>query len=109
VTAGVGVVGIVVGAYFGSQAKADAQELESNAKPGISFDALKSIDDRGQRDQTFQWIGYGVGGAAVITGAVLFTVGALRGGKEATPATGHVAFLPSVSSHDAGGALRVTF
>ena len=73
VTGAVGVASIVVGAAFGLATRSASHEVSTQ------YDA--ATDSAGKRDATLQWVGYGVGAAAVATGVLMYLHG-----LEPTPA-----------------------
>jgi hypothetical protein len=66
-TGAAGVAFIAVGIAFGAAA--------SNAADSVSQRYSASTESDGKRDVTLQWVGYGVGGAALATGALLYLHG----------------------------------
>lgn len=71
VTAGAGVALVGVGIGFGLAARSDGSSVSHFYDPGTA--------DTGKRDQTLQWVGYGLGAAAIATGAILYVYGASAG------------------------------
>jgi tetratricopeptide (TPR) repeat protein len=69
VTASVGVVGVAAGVIFGLRARSLSNQVET----ATQFNA----DDAsaGKRAETLEWVCYGVGAAALVTGVVLTIVG----------------------------------
>jgi hypothetical protein len=106
----VGVVGIVVGgvySYFVSDANSKldpyrrnpcnspstSNYCDKNGKPAAPIDPITQPDlvawmhhtkDLGDKYETYQWIGYGVGAAMLATSAVFFYYGFLSGSSSAT-------------------------
>jgi hypothetical protein len=80
---GIGVAAVGTGVYFGLTARHQLNELQNNCSPMCPESSTKS----GRRDALLADIGFGVGGAAIVS-AILW--GALSGG--ASPA--HQASLP---------------
>jgi hypothetical protein len=68
-----GVVGLAGGALFGLQARKIEAEIE-NQQGLVPNDLHQDRMDRGRRYQTFQWVGYGVGAAALAGAAVVLIV-----------------------------------
>lgn len=97
VTAGVGVVGIVAGVVCGLQ----ASSLRKDAVSG-TYDADK--DSQAKTYRTLEWVGFGVGGAAVATGAVLYVLGA-----SAKTTDTRVSLLPLLTPSMGGATLAGTF
>ncbi|HEY2903141.1 MAG TPA: tetratricopeptide repeat protein [Polyangia bacterium] len=73
VTAAGGVVLIGVGIAYGAAAK--------GAADSVSQQYSASTESAGKRDVTLQWVGYGVGAAAVAAGAFLYLYGPSLAGK----------------------------
>jgi hypothetical protein len=95
----VGVLTMIVGAgavgggvYFGLRAKSIADELTSRK----TFSASK--DDEGKLAHTLQYVGYGVGGAAMAGGLLMV----LLGGSES-----QISLAPQLTSQYAGLSLQV--
>jgi hypothetical protein len=113
VTAGVGVVSLIVGAFYGSKAKDAGTELSSKVAPGRPYDdSLMATDSRGRGDQTKELIFLSIGGVAAVGGAVLYIIGASQHGPErptTTTTTASVSILPALSSHDLGASMSVRF
>jgi tetratricopeptide (TPR) repeat protein len=97
VTAGVGVAGVAAGIVCGLQ----ASSLRKDAVNG-TYDANK--DSQAKTYRTLEWVGFGVGGAAVVTGAVLYVLGA-----SAQTTDTQVTFLPVLAPSMGGAALAGTF
>jgi hypothetical protein len=97
VTASVGVVALGGAMYMGYRAQQLSDEVTADAKNKV-FSSTKYQD--GQRAETLQWIGYGVGGVALLSGAMLYAFGAgLIGGE-----SGSVTVAPTVTPEGGGGA-----
>ena len=73
VVAGVGLVGIGVGAYFGTQvlSKNSDAEKECNAQNQCSQKGLDLTEDA-KSARTLSYVSFGLGGAALVVGSVLF-------------------------------------
>ena len=78
-TAAGGVALIAAGIGFGAAAQSAADSV------GKKYSS--STDSAGKRDATLQWVGYGVGAAALAAGTLLYLHGRQPGGEHAT-ATG---------------------
>jgi tetratricopeptide (TPR) repeat protein len=85
-----GVAFIGAGIFFGVEAQAYARTVEK----GSIFNP--NYDDRGKLYAKLQWVGYGVGGALLATGAVLYGLGLHA---ESSPM---VAVLPTLMPGGAG-------
>jgi tetratricopeptide (TPR) repeat protein len=66
-TGAAGVAFIAVGIAYGAAAKSAADSVSNQYNAGTESD--------GKRDATLQWVGYGVGVAALATGAILYVHG----------------------------------
>jgi hypothetical protein len=103
VVASFGVAAIATGAYMGYRTQQLSTEVSDDAKQ-MAFSQSKYDD--GQRAEVLQWVGYGVGGVALVTGGLLYLVGTGRfSGGEARP----VALAPSVGPGGGGAVLRLVF
>jgi tetratricopeptide (TPR) repeat protein len=69
VTGSVGAGAVIAGAIFGLRARS----LSSHVAKADTFN--RSDDSAGQRAETLQWVFYGVGAGAVVTGGVLYFLG----------------------------------
>jgi hypothetical protein len=85
---------VIVGMVFGLAAKSDG---DANAKTGATFSS--STYDAGHRDQTLQYVGYGLGAALIAAGVTTFLIGGHAHGQEAAG----VASGPTVSLAPTGG------
>lgn len=99
--AGAGV--FVVGAVFGLVARSQSNKVEEAARNMGTFDP--DAESLGNTSETLQWVGYGIGLAAIATGVILY-VTAPRSEAAAVP---RVALAPLVSPSSGGALLRVTF
>jgi len=106
VVGGVGLAAVVTGAIMGLRAKGLADEITSDAQkqPFGTFDRSKY--DSGKTAETLQWVGYGVGAAALVGGSVLYWLGMP---KNTQPATTSITMLPYASASSVGGQLFVGF
>ena len=93
---------IVTGAIFGLVAKNQAKKVEDAAHNGDPFDP--SVESLGRTSVVLQWIGYGLGAAALVTGVVLLN----SHPTESHPGT-RVAALPMAGPGFGGGLVQVTF
>ncbi len=75
VVAGVGVATAAVGGYFGAQAQSLASQVRAACASGCEYDTVKSKDQQGRSDETLQYVLYAAGGAAIVTGAIVFALG----------------------------------
>ena len=98
VLAGVGVGAAVAGLVLNLQANIVAKSIE----PPKSYDRGK--ESTRNTYETFAWVGYGVAGAGVVAGAILYGIGWNKGRKDDT-----VVFVPTVGPGLAGAALRGGF
>ncbi|MFT3691684.1 MAG: hypothetical protein QM831_01000 [Kofleriaceae bacterium] len=84
-------VGFAIDGHFAANDVSDAY------KGGVRDPDVHSLDDRGQRDQTISWVTGVTGGAALISGAVLYGLG--------RRASDHVAIVP----RSGGGEVRLAW
>jgi tetratricopeptide (TPR) repeat protein len=70
-TAGAGVAAVVVGIVFGVH----ASSLHDQAYPAPPLGYNYSKDQDSKSYRTLEWVSFGVGGAAVVTGGVLYYLG----------------------------------
>ena len=84
VSASIGVAAILGGAYMGYQAQQLSDEVSADARKGMFS---QSKYDEGERAETLQWVGYGVGVVAIVSGAALYVIGLGRGGDTGTTVT----------------------
>ncbi|HEX4406980.1 MAG TPA: hypothetical protein VH560_19210 [Polyangia bacterium] len=101
VAASVGVVGLGVGAYMGYRTQQLSNDVTNNAKKSMFS---QSQYDDGQRAEILQWVGYGIGGVALVAGGVLYLVGTGRFGGEGGPVV-----APTVTSNGGGVSLDLSF
>ena len=66
-TGAAGVALVAVGLAYGAAAE--------SAADAVSQQYSAETESNGKRDVTLQWVGYGVGAAAIVTGAVLYIHG----------------------------------
>ena len=88
-----GVVALGAGAYLGLEARG----LEDKVTTATTFNP--SDNQAGEHARTFQFVMYGVGGAALVAGGILYWLGL-------EPERHGVALVPVVSPHGSGVALR---
>jgi tetratricopeptide (TPR) repeat protein len=93
---------VVTGAIFGLVAQAQAKKVETAATNGDKFDP--SVESLGRSSVVIQWVGYGIGVAALATGLILFS-----SHPEATNTQQRVAATPMAGRGLAGAQVRVTF
>jgi hypothetical protein len=96
--AGVGVGLVVGGIVMGLQAKSAAEEVAKK------YD--KDKEASGKRAATLQWVGYGLGTAAVATGAVLYVLGRPADGGRSE---GRISFAPTLAPQAVGGVVKMSF
>ena len=109
VIAGIGGAFVVGGAVFGLLARSAEKKIETAGRNGEQFDP--DVDKQGKRSALLQWIGYGVGGAALITGIVIIATAhpAAETPPSAYPSAGRVALAPLYAPGVGGAVLKVTF
>lgn len=105
VVGGAGVVGVAVGAVFGSLALSDKNSASSECLGSVcSLTASNSLQDA-RHAATLSDIAFAAGGALVVTGVVLYLTA-----PRARPTTANVAIGPVlVGGAAAGGLLRASF
>lgn len=102
ITGGLGALVVVTGVVMGLEARSLSKEVTNDANAGMFS---QSKFDSGERAQTFELVGYGIGAAALVGGGLLYYFGARKGDHdEATPTVG-VAF----DGTGARAALRMGF
>lgn len=102
ITGGVGVLAVAGGVVMGLRARSLSNEVTGDANAGTYS---PSKFNSGEQAQTFEFVGYGVGAAALIAGGMLYYFGSHHADHEdATPAVG-VAFDRS----GVGATLRMAF
>ena len=94
-----GVAGVVTGIVLGLHASSLYKEANT---PGSPYDYTKDQSSRTFR--TLEWVSFGVGGAAIATGAVLYYFGA-----SAKPAATSVAVTPFLAPGAGGAAISGRF
>jgi tetratricopeptide (TPR) repeat protein len=104
IVAGSGAGLVVVGMIFGGVAKSQSSKVEKAGDYGDAFDP--SVESLGQTSEVLQWVGYGVGLAAVATGIILYATA--PSGTEAPPRVA-VTPIPTPGLDGAGASLRVAF
>jgi hypothetical protein len=93
VIGGVGVVGVAVGGVCTYLALSDFSDIKKKYDP--------SKDSQGKTYATVQWVGYGVGAAAIVTAVILLATG--------NDAPKSVALAPALGPGMAGAALSGSF
>ncbi len=106
--AGLRIGGIAVGA-FGVAALGAGVLLNMKANSTVddmysSYDGYSKESDR-KTYETWAWVGYGVGAACIVTGAVLYAIGLKA--KSSQPSS--VAVVPAVGANQAGAVLTGAF
>lgn len=93
---GIGLAALGTGIVFGVIASGQEDEVSSATRWSAD---LQDTDEAGQTNGTISVIGISVGAAAVVTGGILYLLGA-RGGR--VPMEGSARLVPAVTQH-AGG------
>jgi hypothetical protein len=86
-----------------NQTKNDVESKTSNS--GVPASAISGDLSNGPRYETLQWVSYGVGAAAVVTGAVLYYFGA----RQTTSSTSTAMLSPIILNHGAGATVHLSF
>jgi hypothetical protein len=102
VTMSIGAAAAIAGGVLGWQAKKIEEEVTNDNKL-LTYDRKK--DDRGKLFAKLQWVGYGVGGAAFIGGALMYYFGYRA--KQASSAP--IALMPLIAPDQAGALLQGRF
>lgn len=92
VTAGAGAVLLAAGGYFSYDARSAERELEEDIAPGTPWRDYQDTHERGERAEVLAIGLFAAGGAALVTGGVLYVLGWEGGGETPT-----VAIVPGVS------------
>jgi len=112
VLAAVGVAAVGVGAFMSFKVKSteDSINKEFAGQPYVTDEArLEQLLSDGKSYETWQWVGYGLGVAALAGAATTFLLAGGFGGSG--PAADHaaVAITPTLSPGGAGGVLSLRF
>ncbi len=85
-----GGIALVIGGIVGGQASAKARALSdaSSLHPAVDFADYAAVESRGKGLQTGALVALGIGGAALLTGAVLLMIDRRSQPAEAEPAAG---------------------
>jgi hypothetical protein len=96
------------GIYMGARASSLSDEVsrDANKQPVGSYQSSKYDD--GKLAETLQWVGYGVGAAALVGGAVLYWLGLPKSESTSQSRVSMVA-LPEVGAGCVGGRMLVLF
>ena len=97
---------VVVGMIFGGVAKSQSSKLEKAAAAHDAYDP--SVQSLGKTSEVLQWVGYGLGLAAVATGVILYAT-APTGAEAAAQPRVAISPMPTPALDGAGASLRVTF
>jgi hypothetical protein len=92
----VGVAGLATGLVLNLKVNGMSDDLENEYDPGV--------DSTRKGYKSGAWVGYGVGAACLVGGALLYSVGWMRGKKASA-----VALVPAVGSDMAGAGLLGVF
>jgi hypothetical protein len=74
-SAGVGVVAVATGLYFGHRASALGDEVTTACRSGCDWATYRAKDADGRSAETKQYVFLGIGAAAIIGGGVLYWLG----------------------------------
>jgi hypothetical protein len=102
VLAGIGVVGLGVGAYFGMRTLRDKSDAASGPCDASNRCTQQGVDelDQAHTFATVSTIGFGVGAAGLVAGAILWFT------DSQGQASGQARVLPMLGAHEGGLALR---
>ncbi|HEY4184221.1 MAG TPA: hypothetical protein VGP07_04095 [Polyangia bacterium] len=103
-TGAAGAAFVLGGLYMGLRARSLSNDVTTDANNGV-FSRGKYDD--GQRAETLQWVGYGVGIAALLGGGAMYWWGTKQ--EHAGTEGDRVVLLPLWDGRSAGGMARVTF
>jgi tetratricopeptide (TPR) repeat protein len=113
VSLGVGGASLITGVVLGALAGAKSSELEEANTAGKEYADLQAEEDAGRALQTGQIVTLAIGGAAVVTGAVLLFLDSRRGSsteeKETDEAGDDLAISPTVLPGGGGLSCRLRF
>jgi len=104
IAASAGVAALAGGILFNLQANAAIKDMEAKVdgySPGrkSDYDAYR----------TLSWVGYGLGAACVVTGAVLYGLGHKARTRSSSSASVEVAFVPAIGVGQVGALVKGTF
>ncbi len=100
VTASVGVAAAVAGVLFNLKSNSMVKDMETNVAA-----YSKDNDSLSKTYKNLAWVGYGVGAACIVTGAILYGVGLKAGASSSS----NVAILPAIGPGQAGALLTGAF
>ncbi len=107
VTMGVGAAALAGGVVFGLRAKSLASDLEDATHAGMPWSQdLADKESQGKTMNTLAIVGYCAGAAAIVTGGILYYLGATKASRAADERT---AIVPAVGPGGAQVTLRVSF
>ena len=107
-TGSVGGLALLGGLTMGLRARSLTNDVTDDGAVRHTFSQSKY--DQGRRAETLQWVGYGVGAAALAGGVVLYLLGGRAPEESAGPeAARSVSALPAIAPGLAGGSVRVRF
>ena len=108
--AGAGLVGVGIGTVFGlktNSKRKEADEICPNSPPDIcpdkDADRYDLLMDEAEDSRTLAYVGFGAGGAALVTAAVLFFTAGTSSEQAAVQA------LPFAGAGSVGGVVRGTW
>jgi hypothetical protein len=106
VTFAVGVAGVATGVALNLKANSLASDLDGSASTNNSSTTLYTRSKESSRStyETLSWVGYGVGGACLAAGAVLYYLGHRRAGDETS-----VALVPAAGPGQVGAVVQGAF
>jgi len=101
VVAGLGVVGVGIGSYFGLKALSDRNASDAQCVPGCTQQAV-DLNTSAKTEATASTVGFGVGVAGLAVGAYLF----LTGAPASLPRAARVEVVPWSTTRVSGMGLR---
>ena len=81
------------GLYYGNKASRISADITDTCTAGCNWDELQRKHEAGKRAEATQWVLYGAGAAAVVTGGVLYFLGSREHRSVAVTPTGNGASI----------------
>jgi hypothetical protein len=105
VVGGVGLVGVVVGAVAGAQALGQNERsiaIHERCRTGVDCDEGRALRESAFRNATLSTVGFAVGGAGLVAGAIMFAIPAPKTERR-------TAILPFASANGGGAVVLGQF